>query len=166
MSTEGEWTVAEEILADLDRWERFFDSEGAADDGLAMRETSQVRIGFSRAGILSMRFACQFEIGRLTVDCENEICALESVDEDDGGRWLDALATVRMAILLLRAELDGRLWLPNDPQATVRVQSDETGVSFSVRNAAGEVCSSEESWDGLLHMLDRPPENGKYQIWA
>ena len=164
MSIEGERTVAEGILADLLRWERYFDSEGTSDDGLVAHETSQVQIGFSRTGILSTRFACRFEIGRLTVDCENEIRALEFEGEDGGCQ--DALATVRMAILLLRAELDGRAWLPNDPQATVRVESDETGVSFDVRNAAGEVCASEEGWDGLLRILDRLPENGESQIWA
>ena len=164
MSIEGERTVAEVILADLVRWKRFFDSEGTADDGLSVRETSQVRIGFSRTGFLSARFVCQFEIGRLTVDCENEIRALEFEGEDGGCQ--DALATVRMANLLLRAELDGRAWLPNDPQATVRVESDETGVSFCVRNAAGETCASEEGWDGLLRILDRLPEDGESQIWA
>ncbi len=156
----------EEILAELVRWERFFDSGGTAREDLLALDSPDVRIGLSNAGILSSRFICQFKIGRLDVDCTCIATGEEDDDREDVSRWPDALATVRLAILLVNAEREGLDWLPNDPQATLRVESDDTGVSFRVRDAWGEICADEESWDGLLRLLSRPPEDGASRIWV
>ena len=155
----------EEILAELVRWERFFDSGGTAREDLLALDSPDARIGLSGAGFILVRFICRFAVGRLTFDCT---CVARGAD--DGGaepfRWADALATVRLAVLLVHAERAGREWLPNDPQAGVLVASDESGVSFRVSNGRGEICASEEGWEGLLRILDRPPEGGGSQIWV
>ncbi len=155
----------EEFFAALGRWERFFDSGGTAREDLLALDSPDARIGLSRAGVVLTRFICRFEIGRLTFDCT---CVTGGADdgEEEPSRWEDALATVRLAILLAHSERTGREWLPNDPQASVLVASDETGVSFRVSNGRGEVCASEEGWDGLLRILERPPEGNGPQIWV
>ena len=160
---EGERAKAEELLADLVRWERFFDAAGAESDVIPARDEDDVRLGLSGSGVLLTRFVCRFGLGRLEVDCENVIAAGETDGRDDP-RWLDALATVRLAILLVRAELDGTDWLPDDPEATVRVRADEEGASFAVVDAGGEVRAAEEGWDGLIRILERPPEDGMVVI--
>lgn len=154
----------EEIFAELVRWERFFDGDETAREDLLALDSPEARIGLSGAGMLSTRFICRFEVGRVAFDCEC-VTSGEGGGEEDSPRWEDALATVRLAILLVRAERDGRDWLPNDPRASVRVESDDLGVSFGVRNAAGEVCASEAGWDGLLRILDQVPEGGESLIW-
>ena len=154
-----------EILAELVRWERFFASGGTASEDLLALDSPDARIGLSGSGVVSTRFICQFEVGRLAFDCT---CVTGGWDAggDESPRRSDALATVRLAILLVCAERERREWFANDPRATVRVESDETGASFSVRNADGEVCVSEVGWDGLLRLLDWPPENGETRIWV
>lgn len=151
------------LLQYLIRWERLFERGIVAAYGLSGREEPGVKIGLYEAGFLSTRFICSFALGRLTVDCEC-LATVDIAGETDEPRWLDALATVRLAILLLRGELGEDEWLPNDPEATVRVHATPRGVSFEVFDGQGKACLLENGWDGLLRLLEQRTANDGFTM--
>ena len=74
---------------------------------------------------------------------------------DEGEQKLDAArigAAIRLAILLLASSSGGALL--HDGETALSVTADETGASYSIVGADGEVIDSGEGWEPLIARLD------------
>lgn len=115
-------------------------------------------------GLQSRYFAFSWQSDGLEIKYRLPYARVLSDDEE---QKLDAArigAAVRLAILLLATSANG-IQL-HDGEASLSVTADESGASYSIVNANGEVVDSAEEWDPLIARLEAslPESCGNVQI--
>ena len=103
-------------------------------------------------GLQSRYFAFSWQSDGLEIEYSLPYARVLS---DEGEQKLDAArigAAIRLAILLLASSSSGALL--HDGETTLSVTADETGASYSIVGADGEVVDSGEGWEPLIARLD------------
>ena len=103
-------------------------------------------------GLQSRYFAFSWQSDGLEIEYSLPYARVLS---DEGEQKLDAArigAAIRLAILLLASSSSGALL--HDGETALSVTADETGASYSIVDADGEVIDSGEGWEPLIARLD------------
>ena len=103
-------------------------------------------------GLQSRFFAFEWRGERLEIDFRLPYARVLSDEEVQAEDAAKVGAAIRLAILLLAAERDGRLLA--DGEAKLSVEADETGFRHAVYDADGEMTDSGDDWEQLVARIN------------
>lgn len=114
-------------------------------------------------GLQSRFFAFSWESKELTIDFNLPCERVLSNEEDQALDTARIGAALRMAILLLTVNAEGKLL--SEGEATLSVAADEDGTRYSIVGPDGEEIDADENWDPLVARLDAAlPDGDNVQI--
>lgn len=115
-------------------------------------------------GLQSRYFAFHWDAGGLSIDFRLPYARVLSDEESQAEDVASVGGALRLAILLIAANDEGRLL--SDGEASLSVSADEFGRRYSIADADGETLDSADDWDSLIARLGAmfPDESEGLQI--
>lgn len=109
-------------------------------------------------GLQSRAFVFSWHAGHLAIDFRLPYARVLSRDETQAEDAARLGAALRLAILLISADGEGKLLSEGEDMLSVR--ADEGSLGYTVTDAQGETLDFGDSWDSLVARLDNLFANG------